>query len=179
MNVYFGKKSCNSRPHFHVNIDCSDAFHVRRRRGMGEGWVKEMWESERRKREEKIRWNLFYPFPRWFLWYVQHCIMICKYDKIWKWYWAGKSGLMHCFQSFENAFQSEESFSFASYEILIQPSPPFSVCQLPSQTLSPSLQIFSEVLLFLQLFSPCFWHPSPSMYVQKSIVLRSYTVQSS
>lgn len=48
MNVYFGKKSCNSRPHFHVNIDCSDAFHVRRRR-MGEGWVKEMWESERRK----------------------------------------------------------------------------------------------------------------------------------
>lgn len=171
MNVYFGKKSCNSRPHFHVDcmlthwlqwcVSCKKEEENWARDGLRKcGRVR-----EERKMEEKIRWNLLYPFPRWFLWYVQHCIMICKYDKIWKWYWAGKSGLMHCFQSFENAFQSEESFSFASYEILIQPFLPFSVYQLPSQTLSPSLQFFSEVLLFLQLFPPASdTHPQACTY---------------
>ncbi len=123
-----------------------------KRGGMGLGIMAE-W--EKKEKEEKIRWNLLYPSPCWILWYVLHCIMTCKYDKIWKWHWVGKSGLMHCFQSLETAFQAE-FFSFASEEILIQLSLPLSPSVfISNSSLLASLQFFPQSVSFSN-FPPVF-----------------------
>lgn len=112
-------------------------------------------ESERRnKKNQKIRKRRIFCTNSPARFFDAFCIMICKYDKIWKWQWVGKSGLVYCFQSFENDFQTEEFYSFCLLR-----NPHSSIA--PSFCLSPSLTLlFHPVWNFVIILSPPTFLPS-------------------
>lgn len=74
-------------------------------------WV---WKWRVREKRKKMRWTLLYHSHTPAFDMHLHCIMTCKYDKIWKRLWVGKSALLLCFLSFKTALKC----SFTNHQLI-------------------------------------------------------------
>lgn len=117
--------------------------------------------------EEKIGWNLLYPFPCWILWYALHCIMICKYDKMW---------VVLSKEIWSNALFSDSwkclSNGRALFICFLRNSPS-AISSAPSSLLSAASHSFFFFFLLNQSPSPTFlsyvFHSSPRMYGREKL----------